>query len=211
MEPTETFIKPGHEIESASASARPAQIGSQRHSLGQRPVIVWLTGLSGAGKSTIAQAAGYRLRMIGRQVVILDGDDLRAGLNQDLGFSSAHRKESMRRAAEIARLMAEAGLLVIVALISPYRHGRAEARRIAGDISFLEVFVDTPSVICEGRDPKGLYAKARGGKISNFTNISDPYETPEAPDIIIKTHGLNVEQSAKPIIDKIMELSAITK
>lgn len=198
-----------HLIVPTAACSRPPSKQAQRHALGQNSAIVWLTGLSGAGKSTIAQRVGGALRLMGRRVVILDGDDLRAGLNKDLGFSPTDRNESMRRAAETARLMAEAGLLVIVALISPYRQGRAEARRIAGDIPFMEVFIDTPHIVCEDRDPKGLYARARDGEILNFTSISDPYEPPSSPDMVIKTKGRTVEQSASPLFSKLISFTTI--
>ena len=164
-----------------------------------KPSILWLTGLSGAGKTTLAGALSALLRAEGRQVVVLDGDQLRAGLNRDLGFTPEDRFESMRRAAEVARLMADAGFIVIVALISPYRLGREEARRIAGSVPFHEIFVDTPHMICEFRDPKGLYARARQGQVAHFTSVSDPYEVPLAPDFVIKTHHLSVEQSAAQV------------
>ena len=176
---------------------------------GQRPVIAWLTGLSGSGKTTLAHAVADSLRSNSRQAVILDGDDLRAGLNRDLGFTAADRDESVRRAAETALLLADAGLVVIVALISPYRRGRAAARQIAGRIPFLEVFVDTPHVICERRDVKGLYARARSGDLPNFTNVSDPYETPEVPDMTLKTQGWTPKQSAVRLVAKLLAFSAI--
>ena len=164
-----------------------------------RPAILWLTGLSGAGKTTLAGALSASFRAEGRQAVVLDGDQLRGGLNRDLGFTPEDRFESMRRAAEVARLMADAGFIVIVALISPYRLGREEARRIAGPLPFHEIFVDTPHMICEYRDPKGLYARARKGQVEHFTSVSDPYEAPVSPDFVVKTHNMSVEQSAAQI------------
>lgn len=140
--------------------------------------------------------------------MVLDGDNLRHGLNRDLGFSAADRAENIRRAAETARLMAEAGLVVVVSLISPFREERAMARRIAGDVPFLEVFIDTPLAVCEARDPKGLYDRARAGKIPDFTGISAPYEAPEAPDLVIRTQGLSVEDSAGTLIPPLLRLSA---
>ena len=131
-------------------------------SLGQRPAIAWLTGLSGTGKSTVANAVDRALTQSGRHTMVIDGDNLRQGLSCDLGFSAADRAENIRRAAEAARLMAEAGLVVIVALISPFRQERANARRIAGDIPFLEVFIDTPLTVCESRDPNPLYSPGFG-------------------------------------------------
>ncbi|OHV16409.1 adenylyl-sulfate kinase [Methylorubrum extorquens] len=176
--------------------------------MGQRPAIAWLTGLSGAGKSTIADATDRALTEISRCTMVLDGDNLRQGLSRDLGFTAADRVENIRRAAEAARLMAETGLVVIVSLISPFRAERAAARTIAGDIPFLEVFVDTPLSMCEARDPKGLYDRARAGKISNFTGVSAPYEAPETPDLTLRTMGASVAQTASPLIDALLGLSA---
>lgn len=176
--------------------------------MGQRPAIAWLTGLSGAGKSTIADAVDRGLTEAGRSTMVLDGDNLRQGLNRDLGFTAADRVENIRRAAEAARLMADAGLVVIVSLISPFRAERAAARAIAGDIPFLEVFIDTPLAVCEARDPKGLYDRARAGKIPNFTGISAPYEAPDAPDLALHTRNQSVMESAQPLIDALLNLSA---
>ncbi|VUF10762.1 adenylyl-sulfate kinase [Methylobacterium dankookense] len=176
--------------------------------LGQRPAIAWFTGLSGAGKSSIANAVDRALMRAGRHTMVLDGDNLRHGLNRDLGFSAADRTENIRRAAETARLMAEAGLVVIVSLISPFREERAMARRIAGDVPFREVFIDTPLAVCEARDPKGLYDRARAGKIPDFTGISAPYEAPDAPDLVIRTQGLTVEDSAGGLTAELLRLSA---
>ncbi|WP_244948383.1 adenylyl-sulfate kinase [Methylobacterium dankookense] len=175
--------------------------------LGQRPAIAWFTGLSGAGKSSIANAVDRALMRAGRHTMVLDGDNLRHGLNRDLGFSAADRTENIRRAAETARLMAEAGLVVIVSLISPFREERAMARRIAGDVPFREVFIDTPLAVCEARDPKGLYDRARAGKIPDFTGISAPYEAPDAPDLVIRTQGLTVEDSAAVLYAELFNLS----
>ncbi|AWI91716.1 adenylyl-sulfate kinase [Methylobacterium sp. DM1] len=176
--------------------------------MGQRPAIAWLTGLSGAGKSTIADAVDRALTEAGRCSMVLDGDNLRQGLNRNLGFTAADRVENIRRAAEAARLMADAGLVVIVSLISPFRAERAAARAVAGDIPFLEVFIDTPLAVCEARDPKGLYDRARAGKIPNFTGISAPYEVPEAPDLVLETRDRAVAASAQPLIDALLGLSA---
>jgi adenylyl-sulfate kinase len=176
--------------------------------MGQRPAIAWMTGLSGAGKSTIADAVDRALTEAGRSTMVLDGDNLRQGLNRDLGFTAADRIENIRRAAEAARLMAEAGLVVIVSLISPFRAERADARAIVGDIPFLEVFIDTPLSVCEARDPKGLYDQARAGKIPNFTGISAPYEAPTEPDLALQTRDHAVEDSAQPLIAALFRLSA---
>lgn len=178
--------------------------------LQQRPVIAWFTGLSGAGKSSIANTVDLALMRAGRHTMVLDGDNLRHGLSSNLGFSDADRVENIRRAAETARLMAEAGLVVIVSLISPYRQERAMARRIAGDVPFLEIFIDTPLQVCEARDPKGLYHQARAGKIPNFTGISAPYEAPAAPDLVLSTEGCTIEQSAASLIPELIRTSAVS-
>jgi len=154
---------------------------------GQQPRIMWFTGLSGSGKSTIANLLEQRLTLEGRHAYILDGDNVRHGLNKDLGFTEADRVENIRRVAEVARLMAEAGLLVLVSFISPFRNERRLAREIAGDVRFTEIYVDTPLEVCEQRDPKGLYARARRGEIRNFTGIDSPFEPPEHPDEVL--HG----------------------
>jgi bifunctional enzyme CysN/CysC len=166
----------------------------------QKPVIVWLTGLSGAGKSTISNVTERRLTLAGYHCYSLDGDNIRHGVNKDLGFTVADRVENIRRVAEIARLLADAGLIVIVSLISPFIRERAMAREIAGDIDFLEVFVDTPLVVCETRDPKGLYAKARAGAIVNFTGIDAPYEPPSAPDVTLRTADASPDSLAEVLI-----------
>ncbi len=153
---------------------------------GQQAQIVWFTGLSGSGKSTVANLMEKRLTAEGRHAYILDGDNVRHGLNKDLGFTDEDRVENIRRVAEVARLMADAGLIVLVSFISPFRNERRLAREIAGDIPFTEVFVDTPIAVCEARDPKGLYARARRGEIKNFTGISSPYEAPETPDVVLE-------------------------
>ena len=158
---------------------------------GQEAQIVWFTGLSGSGKSTVANLLEKRLTAEGRHAYILDGDNVRHGLNKDLGFTEADRVENIRRVAEVARLMADAGLIVLVSFISPFRNERRLAREIAGDIRFTEVFVDTPLEVCEARDPKGLYARARRGEIKNFTGIDSPFEVPERADLVL--HGAEHE------------------
>ena len=150
-------------------------------------VTVWFTGLSGSGKSTISNEVARVLAADGRAAYLLDGDNLRFGLNGDLGFDRASREENVRRVGEVARLMADAGLATLVPVISPYREGRDRVREIheAAGLPFVEVFVDTPIEECEQRDPKGLYAKARAGELKNFTGIDDPYEAPTDPDLRI--------------------------
>ena len=152
-----------------------------------RGATVWLTGLSGSGKSTIAVAIERMLVDAGRPAYRLDGDNLRHGLNADLGFSAADRDENVRRAGEVAVLLADAGVVALVPLISPYREGRDRARaaHAAAGVPFVEVYVDTPIETCERRDPKGLYAKARAGEITGFTGIDDPYEAPAAPELVV--------------------------
>ena len=155
--------------------------------LGQRPATVWLTGLSGAGKSTLAFALERHLTGKGHACFVLDGDNVRHGLNRDLDFSAEHRAENIRRIAEVARLMNDAGLVVLSAFISPYRADRELACRIIGEDRFVEVYVATPMAICEQRDVKGLYQRARSGEIADFTGISAPYEPPENPMVTIDT------------------------
>lgn len=161
---------------------------------------IWLTGLSGAGKSALAVELLRQLRSAQRTCFVLDGDDVRRGLNSDLGFSSADRKENVRRIAEVAKLLNQGGALVIAALVSPYLEDRAMAREIIGDDRFFEVYVSTDLRVCERRDPKGLYAKARAGKISNFTGISDPYEPPISADVTLDLGVLSVEQSVARVL-----------
>lgn len=150
-------------------------------------VTIWLTGLSGSGKSTVAAACERRLVDAGRPAYVLDGDNLRHGLNSDLGFSAADRAENVRRVGHVARLMADAGVVVLVPLISPYRADREDVRQlhVEAGVPFIEVFVDTPIELCEQRDPKGLYAKARAGEITGFTGIDDPYEAPASPELVL--------------------------
>ena len=154
---------------------------------GSHAVTVWLTGLSGSGKSTIAAGLEQRLVALERPCFVLDGDKVRTGLNRDLGFSHEDRTENIRRIAEVAHLMNEAGLIAITALISPYRADREMAREIIGAERFVEVWLDATLEICEGRDPKGLYKKARRGEIPEFTGVSAPYEAPQAPQVTLHT------------------------
>ena len=167
---------------------------------GQRPLLLWFTGLSGAGKSTVANLVEKKLHLMGRHTFLLDGDNVRLGLNRDLGFSEADRAENIRRVGESARLMLDAGLIVLAAFISPYRAERRMVREMLAEGEFVEVFVDVPLSVAEERDPKGLYAKARDGRIPNFTGIGSPYEPPEAPDIRIDAAALTPEQAADEIV-----------
>lgn len=164
---------------------------------GHKGAVVWLTGLSGAGKSTLATALERALFEQGRETIVLDGDAIRRGLSSDLGFSHEDRTENIRRIAEVARLFAEAGLVAITAFISPYARDRARARQIvcgSGDgVAFVEVHVDAPLAVCEARDPKGLYAGAREGRVAQFTGVSDAYEPPLTPDVQLRTDQLTVD------------------
>ncbi len=176
--------------------------------LGQTPQIVWFTGLSGSGKSTVANLIERRLTSERRLAYILDGDNVRHGLNKDLGFTDEARVENIRRVAEVARLMADAGVIVLVSFISPFRNERRLAREIAGDIRFTEVFVDTPLAVCEARDPKGLYAKARRGEIKNFTGISSPYEPPEHPEMVLRGGEHDPVRMAEELYERIFDWDA---
>lgn len=165
--------------------------------------VLWLTGLSGAGKSTIAQAVCQRLKAQGQRAVVLDGDELRRGLTRDLGFSDADRAESVRRAAEVARLMVDAEMQVIVALISPFRADRAKARDLFEAGRFIEVFVDTPLHVAEARDPKGLYKRARQGLLPGFTGISSPYEPPLAPEVVVPTDTMSIDVAVELLVARL--------
>ena len=172
--------------------------------LGQRPVTVWLTGLSAAGKSTLASELERQLADARMPCYLLDGDNIRAGISRDLGFGPDDRHENIRRVAEVARLMNEAGLIAITAFISPYRVDRAMARSVVGAEYFIEVHVATPLEVCEKRDPKCLYAKARRGEIPDFTGVSAPYEPPESPDLVIRTERASVESCVRRLFDAVM-------
>jgi bifunctional enzyme CysN/CysC len=168
---------------------------------GQAPFVLWLTGLPGAGKSTVANLVETRLHTLGRHTYLLDGDNVRHGLNKDLGFTEADRVENNRRVAEVARLMLDAGLIVIVSFISPFRSERRMARALVPEGEFVEVFVDAPLAVAEARDPKGLYAKARAGRLQNFTGIDSPYEPPEHPEVHVETAERTPEESAEQVIE----------
>ncbi len=172
---------------------------------GQKAAVVWFTGLSGAGKSTIASLVDKKLHYQGRHTFMLDGDNVRHGLNRDLGFTDADRVENIRRVAEVSKLMADAGLIVLVSFISPFREERRQARELFAGEEFYEVHVDTPISVAEDRDPKGLYRKARRGELRNFTGIDSPYETPESPEIYLDTTQLSPEQAAEAIVEHLRQ------
>ena len=167
---------------------------------GHRGAVLWFTGLSGSGKSTIGHRVERMLIERGAFAYVLDGDNVRHGLNSDLGFAPEDRVENIRRIGEVARLFADAGGLVLSAFISPYRADRDRVRALMGSDEFIEVFVDTPLEICEARDPKGLYKKARAGEISNFTGLDAPYEVPENPEVHLETANLSVDEAAAQVI-----------
>jgi len=187
------------------------EVSKEAHSAlkGQRPAVVWFTGLSGAGKSAIANVVERKLHASGRHTYLLDGDNVRHGLNKDLGFTDADRVENIRRVAEVSKLMVDAGMIVLVSFISPFRSERQLARDLMQVDEFVEVFVDTPLAVAEERDVKGLYRKARSGQLANFTGIDSPYEAPEQPEVHIDTTALSAEAAADQIIDVLRSLGRI--
>ncbi len=167
----------------------------------QKPCVLWFTGYSASGKSTIANAVEKTLFEQGKMTYLLDGDNVRHGLNKDLGFDDAARVENIRRIGEVSRLFVDAGLIVITAFISPFQKDRDLVRSIVEEDEFIEVFIDTPIEVCEARDPKGLYKKARAGGIAHFTGIDSPYEAPVNPEIRVQTDKMSVDECARVIID----------
>ena len=171
--------------------------------LQQQATLIWFTGLSGSGKSTLAVQLEAQLHELGFKTYLLDGDNIRAGLNKDLTFTEEGRVENIRRIGEVARLMLDAGVVVLSAFISPFQADRDQVKNIVGAENYIEVFVDTPLEVCEQRDVKGLYKKARAGEVKNFTGISSPYEIPENPDVVIPTHRLSIDESLTLLLDYI--------
>ena len=176
----------------------------------QKPCVLWFTGVPGAGKSTIANLVEKRLHALGCHTYVLDGDNVRHGLSKDLGFTEADRIENIRRVAELSRLLVDAGLIVLVAFISPFRAERRMARELVERSEFFEVFVDTPLEVAEARDPKGLYKKARAGLLKNFTGIDSPYERPERAELHIDTIAITPEQAAEIVLKRLVSDGVIS-
>ena len=198
----------GHVSRNVTRQASKVAAADRARVLKQEPLTVWLTGLSGSGKSTIAQALERRLIDAGRACFVLDGDNMRHGLNRDLGFSPQARRENVRRVAETARLMNDAGLVVITALISPYRKDRAMARAVVGEPCFLETYLAADVAACERRDPRGLYAKARSGEILDFTGVNAPYEVPDDASIVLDTARDTAQRCVDVLYDTVRKLIA---
>lgn len=178
---------------------------------GSKRFVIWFTGISGAGKTTIASIVEQRLIDRGLPVHNLDGDELRLGLNKDLGFTDADRRENIRRVGELSRLFNNAGMIVLVAAISPFREGRDMARELAGPNNFVEVHVDTPLEVAEERDPKGLYQRARSGQLKNFTGIDSPYEAPLHPEVRVDSARVSASEAADQIVRTLISLDLITE
>jgi adenylylsulfate kinase len=191
-------LKNIHPIDGKSVSRKEKELR-----LGQTGKVYWFTGLSGSGKSTLALGLERKLFEEGKHVVLLDGDNIRTGINNNLGFSLEDRQENIRRIAEVAKLFAEQGMICLVSFISPTRKMRAMAKSIIGENDFVEIFIDTPIEECETRDVKGLYKKARAGEIKDFTGIHADYEAPEHPDVHIRTSGQTIEESLNELIKQI--------
>ncbi|WP_214481984.1 adenylyl-sulfate kinase [Bacillus sp. SM2101] len=171
--------------------------------------VLWFTGLSGSGKSTLANAVEVKLHETSVRTYVLDGDNIRHGLNKDLGFSENDRKENIRRIGEVSKLFTDSGQIVLTAFISPFREDRNSVRELFSNHEFIEVYVKCPLEVCETRDPKGLYDKARKGEIPEFTGISSPYEPPEQPELIIESNKLSIEQSVEQVINYLKEKSIV--
>lgn len=171
----------------------------------QKPAVLWFTGLSGSGKSTVANAVEAKLMALGKHSYLLDGDNVRHGLNNDLGFSDEDRIENIRRIGEVAKLFVDSGTLVLTAFISPFISDRQQVRDLLGEQQFLEVFIDTPLEVCEARDPKGLYKKARKGEIKHFTGIDSEYQAPVNPEIHVQTAGKSIEECGEQVVEVLLE------
>ena len=198
---TDNIVWHQHVIDKAARSAQK----------GHKPALLWFTGLSGSGKSTLAGALEAELMQRGIHTYLLDGDNVRHGLCSDLGFATADRQENLRRVGEVAKLMVDAGLVVLAAFVSPYRAERDAIRARFNQEEFIEVFVDTPLAACEARDPKGLYKKARAGEIKHFTGIDDPYEAPEQAEIHLQNHGQPVGLVLNSLLTQLEALGVISR
>jgi adenylylsulfate kinase len=200
------------EIKATNITWHEGHVGrdAREKSLGQKGCLIWFTGLSGSGKSTIAYTVEHELMKRGRLCYVLDGDNIRHGLNKNLGFSAADRAENIRRIGEVGKLFVDAGLITMTAFISPYRADRDAARALFKDGEFIEVFMDVPIEICETRDPKGLYKKARAGEIKGFTGIDDPYEAPERPELVVRNGACSREDAAVQIINYLQSKKVIS-
>lgn len=183
--------------------------GDREKLLNQKGVVLWFTGLSACGKSTVANEVAYRLHQAGKLTYVLDGDNIRHGLNKNLGFSPEDREENIRRISEVANLFADAGAIATTAFISPYRKDRDFCRSLVGDGRFIEIFVKASLDTCEARDPKGLYKKAKSGEIKEFTGISAPYEEPLKPEIVLDSDSLGIEEEVQVVIDYLKEKKII--
>jgi adenylylsulfate kinase len=172
--------------------------------MNQRPKLIWFTGLSGSGKSTLAVQLEAQLYAMGFKTYLLDGDNIRAGLNKDLTFTDEGRVENIRRIGEVAKLMMDAGLVVLSAFISPFEADRQQVKSIVGKSNYVEIFVNTPLEICEARDVKGLYKRARAGEVKNFTGINSPYEEPQNPDMEIRTNEVSVEEAVRVLMGRVV-------
>lgn len=181
--------------------------------LGQRGITLWFTGLSGSGKSTIAFTLEHELIRLGRLAYVLDGDNIRHGMNKNLGFSAADREENIRRIGEVAKLFADAGLIVMTSFISPYRKDRDGVRALhaAAGVPFVEVHLATPIATCEQRDPKGLYKKARAGELKNFTGIDDPYEAPEKPELVLDATDTSPQHATMILIEHLKKMRVVSE
>ena len=186
-------------------------VEERRNSYNYKSCVIWFTGLSAAGKSTLANALTARLHLLGVKSYILDGDNIRHGLNKNLGFSPEDRKENIRRIGEVAKLFVDAGLIAMTAFISPYKEDRNDARKLLKEDEFIEVFVKCSLLECEKRDPKGIYKKARSGEIKEFTGISAPYEDPENPEIVLETDKMSLEECIETILNYLIENEYIKK
>lgn len=188
-------------MSSTQAGMRDISKGERAQALGQKPCVVWLTGLSAAGKSSIASGLQAKLFDRGLHCYLLDGDTVRLGLSRDLGYSDADRQEHIRRVGELARLFVDAGLIVLVALISPFRAERNAVRALFEHGEFIEVFVNTPLSVCEQRDPKGLYRRARAGQVPLFTGIDSPYEAPQQPEVMLAANEIGIDDCVARLVD----------